>query len=319
MPISGPSSYIPTINLFLAHWEDAEGVQGSPITVPPQGTTRGELENTRDALEAARAKVEDRINDVEIGNATLAQQKTVMIAHVNDFNRRVRGLLPGTPFVNGLPEVPRPTSAQSYFTKPLIDMASLWGKINTAQAPDPFLLAEGYDRATFETDLETLNEAYVTDYDNEQEVKLARDERNAIQEEVLPILVGYRRVIEALFAPGSPIVQTLPRVTPLPGHTPQQVTAQGVWDASAGLARITFSESTDANLQKYELRTSPVTPYSTGDEQVLASLQPEDPREFTTTAGLEAPGDSANYRVYVILDTGNENGSDTVTVQRPAE
>ena len=37
---------------------------------------------------------------------------------------------------------------------------------------------------------------------------------------------------------------------------------------------------------------------------------------FTTTEGLANPGDVATYRVYVILNTGNESGSNDVTITR---
>jgi hypothetical protein len=44
---------------------------------------------------------------------------------------------------------------------------------------------------------------------------------------------------------------------------------------------------------------------------------PTDPLEFLTLSGLAASGDVATFKVYVILTTGNEKGSNTVTITRP--
>ncbi len=318
MPISGPSSYIPTINLFLAHWEDANTANGSSIDLP-EGIDRDGLEADRDDLANQQAAVEDRLNDVEIGNATLFQQKDALRERLLEFNRRVRGLLPGSAFERALPDAPNIGSAQGAFTKPLQDMDSLWQKINTAQDPDPFLLSGDYAVADFQTDLNALTDAYITDADNEQELKLARDARNVLQEKIVPILVSYRRVIEALFAPGSAIIESLPALYPAPGHTPDAVTAEGIWDAGTSMALITYSESADNDLEEYQLRRSPVSPYNTAEEHVVATNPAEATREFSTADGLTSPGDTALYRVYVILNTGNEKGSETVVVTRPAE
>lgn len=41
------------------------------------------------------------------------------------------------------------------------------------------------------------------------------------------------------------------------------------------------------------------------------------PREFLTAAGLATSGATARFRIYVIQETDNERGSETVTVTRP--
>ena len=50
---------------------------------------------------------------------------------------------------------------------------------------------------------------------------------------------------------------------------------------------------------------------------VVASLSPSDPREFFSDAGLTSPDDIASFKVYVVTTTGNEAGSNAVTVTRP--
>ena len=41
------------------------------------------------------------------------------------------------------------------------------------------------------------------------------------------------------------------------------------------------------------------------------------PTSLATTVGLENPGDVASFKVFVLLTTGNEAGSNTVTITRP--
>jgi hypothetical protein len=41
-------------------------------------------------------------------------------------------------------------------------------------------------------------------------------------------------------------------------------------------------------------------------------------REFLTTQGLGAPGAVSVFRVYVVTATGNEKGSNTAQITRPA-
>lgn len=51
---------------------------------------------------------------------------------------------------------------------------------------------------------------------------------------------------------------------------------------------------------------------------VIATHTPADAREFLTGFGLTQPGTQASFKVFVILETGNEAGSPAMTVERPA-
>ena len=65
------------------------------------------------------------------------------------------------------------------------------------------------------------------------------------------------------------------------------------------------------------MRFSPGPNYSTENETVVGSVPPADPLELFTDVGLTTSGDVASYKVYVITTTGNEAGSNAVTVTRP--
>ncbi len=90
-----------------------------------------------------------------------------------------------------------------------------------------------------------------------------------------------------------------------------------MWDTIQQQAKITWSESTDPNLERDEIRFCPGPDYSTDDESVIGSVLSGEPREFFTAAGLAASGNVASFKVYVITTTGNEKGSNPVTITRP--
>ncbi len=51
----------------------------------------------------------------------------------------------------------------------------------------------------------------------------------------------------------------------------------------------------------------------TNTEQVVATLPPGT-LSFSTNAGLTVPGSTMGFKVYVKLTTGNEKGSNAITV-----
>ena len=55
---------------------------------------------------------------------------------------------------------------------------------------------------------------------------------------------------------------------------------------------------------------------SANADSIVASVDPSE-AAYRTTDGLSSPGDVATYRVYVVLNTGNEAGSNDVTITRP--
>jgi len=161
-----------------------------------------------------------------------------------------------------------------------------------------------------------LKTAYSTLQAADQEVTLERERRNVVQAKAYGILVDYRKAVLGTFDPLDALVASLPRLSPDPGSTPDAPTASGAWDVATQMAKITFTASTSANIDHYELRMSPGPDYSTENETVVASLSPSDPLEFVTNAGLTSPGDVASFKVYVVTTTGNEAGSNAVTVTR---
>jgi hypothetical protein len=199
-------------------------------------------------------------------------------------------------------------------------MGTLWPKINVATIPGftgPLLLPGGYAVATLTTELAALKTAYATEKNAEQDVDLERKLRNAVQEKAYAAMRDYRKAVAGAFPENDPHVLSLPTLTPEAGSTPDAVVATGVFDMALLHGKITWTPSTDPNLFQYEVRRCSGANYSTETEVVIGNISPTDPLEFLTTSGLEASGDVATFKVYVILTTGNEKGSNTVTITRP--
>jgi len=64
------------------------------------------------------------------------------------------------------------------------------------------------------------------------------------------------------------------------------------------------------------VRRSGETPYDTDSERAVETL-PLGPLSLSTNAGLILAGSTTGFKVCVKLNTGNEAGSNAVTISRP--
>jgi len=319
MPITGPSSYVPTTEQFEQHWQLADASLGAGNEIVfPDGTDSAALTVKKDALIAKRAEVQAKLNNKEIGRGDVEIKKAALLVRLVQFNDRVRAFFANTKWIGALPNAPQITEAQSKFTNPLDDVNNLWTQINADPATaTPIVLVGGYTQAMCNTDLVAMKTSYATLNAAETFLKVTREERNDIQDQIYAILKTYRQVLPSFFAKGDALLESLPALSPLPGSTPNAVVASGSWNAATSQARITWSASTDPNLADYQVRFSPGPTYSTDDESVVATVQPGGTLEVFTNDGLATPGTTASFRVYVRVTTGNEKGSNTVVVTNP--
>lgn len=329
MPLTGPASYVPTTEAFLNHWRQVNAAlpAASPLTLPgeslgfAQAVTESELDQLYTRLETDHRVVQRGVISVGLARQELAGQQRALLDLLNQFNDKVRGHLPGSKWERTLPAVPTLGDARSRFLDPMDDAADLWARINAGSvlgAGKTLTLREGQTAENFAQALVDIRLAYRALGRAEQDLRLARETRNDRQDVIRPVLKQYRVLMPTFFAPTHALVVTLPLLTPTGTRTPEPVKAAGTYDAASARAKVTFEASTDPDLDHYELRWSPgAEEYSTEDESVVGNLNPADPRVFLTDVGLDAPGATALYRVYVVLKTGNERGSETVTVTRP--
>jgi hypothetical protein len=112
-----------------------------------------------------------------------------------------------------------------------------------------------------------------------------------------------------LESPPSPVAEiTL-------GSAAEPVTLSGSWNASLVQAELIWTASTSPNVQVYQLRGSNGPTYNEAESALIGNFAPTT-LGTPTLFGLVNPGDQATFKVFVILTTGNQAGSNPVTVTR---
>ncbi len=319
MAISTIASYLPTMQEFIAHWTDVNAAIAPTVLTLKGGYTLAAFTTDRTAIETAITGVETVDNARQIASADRDLKKAAHREKLAQYRAIVGGVLPGTPYVNTLPLLPRFSANQGIFLKAMDDMANGWSRINTDTIPGftpPMLLAGGYTLATFTTDLAALRTAYVASTNAEDNSQQQRSVRNALLGPARARMIQYRSAVKGVLPAGSPLLATIPAVTPPPGSTPAAVNASGVWNGGTLEADLTWTPSTNPNLDHYSVRTAPGPTYKAVNESVVAEVA-SNLTEFSTNAGLVAPGATALFKIYVVLTTANEKGSNTVSVTRP--
>ena len=315
--IDGPSSYIPTLDEFLAHWAavNLDPLAGSGLILR-EGKTRANLATLRTALAAAGAAVLDQLNSKEIGRAQLENKKRAVLGRAQELGRRLRGILAqNSPYLKAMPDLPSQSASQEVFMLAINDLENLWSRVNAEGTP--VVLAAGYTFVSYEQDVGELGTLFRDLGTAVLDLKITREKRNKLQADARTLLSGYRPAVEGLFAPDSPLVLTIPLIYPPAGRTPQAVTATATYAPATQDAVVKFSESIDPDLKEYEIRGVPGPEYNAEDEQVLGKIPKGALREYRTDFSLGQPGTSASFKVFVVLTTGNEKGSTAVTVTRP--
>ena len=220
-----------------------------------------------------------------------------------------------------MPKLPSISDGQERFLAPLRDMGSLWARLDAAPTPSgvtlPLTLSDGTVQATAASDVAALDAAYATEATAAQTVMIARATRDVAKAQAYLVMKNYRLAVPPRCALFPALVETLPALTPAGGHTPEPVNASAVF-APPDQAHVTYAASPDADLARYELRGNPGDHFNEDDAVLVETHAPADPREFTTGFGLNQPGAHVALKVYVVLTTGNEAGSATLLVQRPA-
>lgn len=319
MPISSFVDYIPVMDEFISHWN----ALAAPLSLNENETATdvGDFSVLRGDLDTTKTILQSRLNDWENARVTLEQVRLTAGDRVAEFNRRIRADFPNNKLFNNLPAVPSRTAGREAIISAMDDVLDLWTRVNAQPASPvftgPLLLIGGLTRAQFTTLRANVDAAFTTRANSERAVAEMRLIRNEHQDRAYSLMKLYRMKIEALFAENSVEVLTLPRLTPLPGHTPAPVVLSGNYDVADARAELSWTASADADLATYELRATPGPDYSAEDESTIASIPAGGTLTYNTSAGFGLPGNAVSYKVYVRLTTGNEAGSDAVTVVRP--
>lgn len=316
MPISGPASYLPTTDLFIAHWTSANAELGAAGPITLAGTTTvAALTTLRNTLETRRAAVESARNGLEEARADIFTLKTALLERLNQFNGKLASLTTETKWLNMRPKAFSMTDGIGKVLPPLDAAADAW--LRFQEENPPITLMGGYGSDDFSDELAQLKAAYTAYGSAENALSLVRGKRNETQDEIRAILLQYRKRIPSEFAEGSAVLASLPDYSPRPGATPDAVELSGTYDAAESRAELAWTEVTDDSVTELELRASAGPEYDDEDESVLATFAPDAPRVWTGTFGLGVPGAATTFKLYARTAEGNERGSNPVTVTRP--
>ncbi len=325
MPITNTASYIPTMDEFLAHWQQCNTALGaSPLIIAKPGgtaTTRALFDAVRTQLLTAQTSVQSALNDQQIARGDINIQKAALLALFNQFTGMMEAYYQGTKFYNAKPLAPVVTEGQERFSRPMVDAMTLWEKMNAGAPPAgvtlPLTLAGGVDQGGFASSVATLQVAYSAEANAEQSAVLSRTERDSVQANAYDLMKAYRLAVPPRLAQHPNLIETLPKLTPEPGHTPDAVDASSSYIAPS-TSHVVHEASSDPDLSHYELEGTNGDEFRGDDAVFLGRHEPNEANEFTVQFGLTQPGTAVALKVYVVLKSGNRAGSATMVVQRPA-
>ena len=326
MAITGPASYPPTMSEFTGQWTLANALLGaSPyiLTLPGDRSTvtLAQFTASRQSLLDQQGQVQTELTKLQLIRGGITLQKTQLVKWINLFNSRLDGSFQNTQYYPSRPLAPGVGEGENVFNDALRPVLSLWKQINDNPPPPgvtlPLVLGDGTTYGAFASAVSALQFAYNEEGKQEPYVKVARSQRNLLQNRAYEAMKVYREGATDKFVLHPQLIDSLPRLTPLPGHTPERVNASAVFEAP-NQSKVVYDASPDPMLERYELRGNAGDDYSDEDAVVIATHEPGDAREFVTPFGLNQPGAKIALKVYVILTTGNEAGSAALFVQRPA-
>ena len=262
----------------------------------------------------------------QINRGAINIKKARLLARVTQFNTHVDGNYQNTEFYEARPYAPNVTDGQEVFSRAIMKAVKLWDQLNLGPAPAgvtlPLVLPETdempgtMDVGSYTSLLSSLQFDYAEEVDKEVLVDIARSKRNRIQNKAYECMKAYRENVPSKMSAFPELVDTMPRLSPLPGHTPAAVNSSAILEGT-NQSKVVYDASSDAMLESYQLRGNVGDDYSDEDAVVIATNAPGAPREFITPFGLNQPGAKVALKVYVILDTGNEAGSAAMFVERP--
>ena len=322
MPLNGFGSYVPTLDEFIAHWTDVNAARAA-LSLPPLtlkgGYTLEDLIADRNALQAAIIATESLDNARELAIDRRDSQKELLRDRLSQFRSALELHLKQTEFLAAAPTIPQQTLSESKFLRPFDDMADLWARINDDNTiPDftpPLLLRAGLAITAFTAELAEMRARFVALTVAENDQRIGRRGRDALLPPVRERLNQYRSAIALEYPAGHPLSESQPDLSPAPGSTPDPVVLSGYWDEEMSQAVLSWTASTNPNLQVYELRGCIGATYNEAASEFLANYQPGI-LGTPTLFGLVNSGDTVTFKVFVKLTTGNQAGSNPVTITR---
>lgn len=321
MPITGTGSWLPTIDEFIAHWTAANAVIGPGGFKLSGAYTLAMFQTDRGTLATAMTDVVDKENLRQNAAGDRDVKRAGIRPRMLQFGPTVRGLLHNSSYLPAIPRVPAFRDAAGKWRTAMNDVANLWALINTNNPvvpgfTPPLLLSGAYAQAGFVTEQTALDLAFTAVATTDQNLEIARETRNGAFAPMYQRMKQYRLSVAAALPVGHALASTIPALTPPAGATPPPVSLAGSWNAGTSMGDLVWSASTHPDLDYYSVRYHPGPVYKASEEQTVDAV-PAGTTSFSTDFGLPASGSTAWFKVYVVLTTNNEKGSNAVKIIRP--
>jgi hypothetical protein len=321
MPLSSIGSYLITADAYIQHWTEVNtALGGGGPLVLPGGYDLADFQAERDAADDAIDLVTTKQNDYQIAAGDREAAKLALMERGKQLRLAVQAIVRKDGFVSALPTVPKQGVNPSLFIKGFVALANVWSDVNAASGvPDftPPLTIGSYTLANFNTQIEAMKNLFEATTAAEQSASTARKLRNDKLAALKKKMQQYGKIVPVRFGTAHPYTLSVPVLSAPPGSTPDPVQVSGAWNAGTSKADFSWTPCQHAALDHYQVRGCTSLPYRAADEFVIATV-PKTQTTFSTDQGLMLPGAKVTVKVYACTDTGNEKGSNAVTITRPA-
>lgn len=316
MPISGKSGYPSTLRAFVSHWESVNASLPSPLILPPAANrpdvnTVDNLRRLSKELDTSLANLQQKISASAETRQILGYAKRGILYRAQTLVRNFGTDDPKSR--SALPALPAMHDERERFVRTLESLDRSWQE-EEHRSGVRITLAGAYSRTSFLDEISNIQELWAG-YFLAHSGRIAA--REAYDRSLVPltrILSDYHSTIERTFPRDSAVRKSLPPVHPPSSHPPKSVTATGIWDNGVEKANIRWEAADETGPFHYEVRYSPGDRYDPEVESVIASVPPEGKPSVFTTEGLRRRGDTALFRVYVVLPNGAEAPGETLAI-----
>ena len=308
-----------TFNQFLEHWTlvDAELAPGAAVL-----TGGYDLADYTADVATMEGLYETLAEDeVTLVSNRVARDSTepLISERMRQFRAFVNGAHGDSTWARSLPDTPKNNNQGGIWITAMTKFKKVWTEMNADLDPD-VILTGGYTLANFTTQTDALSAALTDISESQVSTKKALEDRNDLYDVLRKHLANYRLVVEGSFPAGHAMIESIPRLYPLPGHTPLAPTGVAiVWNVLTSQFDITWNAVDDDALDHYRIDYALASAEDPGEPSTFLASVPAGTLSYSTSVGTSTPGLVISIKVYAVLDTGNEAGSAIATAFVPPD
>jgi hypothetical protein len=216
--------YVPTIKLFLAHWNSVENTTQTALILT-NGMTRDGLVDLLKRIEAATIAVLTSLNEQQTLQSTRERLRKPVHAMAKQARMSLKGLAGNTDAIGALPILPSITTAPEKYLPILQDLAETWARVNAlppATVPAttlPLTIPMDSDgaivqrtHAEFVAAVQALAATVDAVASNAQTLKELRGQRDSLHATVRATLKLYAPTVKGKLPAGHALVLSLPKL-----------------------------------------------------------------------------------------------------------